>query len=187
LYITNKNITEFYTSNIRTCCRKIKFIKLIDVCESIKHHNNSQLSRDSSVGQVFCEKLYAIRWDDLKAFWIDNNHCEYYRIMRFILQLCDILCDWRNALTVILVYCQRHELTLDYDHVYRQQWITETYVFHEKCKRDNYFATPNNPTLIRIIKSGKYMTTSIVLIFDWIIILYSSKGNITRLYWDFTI
>jgi len=88
-------------------------------------------------------------------FYIDNYY-KNYKMMHFILWLCDILSNLRNALKIILVYCQRHELTLD--HVYRRLWITETYVFHEKCKRDNYSATPNNPTLIRFIKSSKVMS-----------------------------
>jgi len=41
-------------------------------------------------------------------------------------------------------------------------------VFHEKCKRDNYSATPNNQTLIRIVKSEQRLE---ILVFDWIMIL----------------
>lgn len=37
-----------------------------------------------------------------------------------------------------------------------------------KCKRGNYFATPNNPPLIRTVKSGENMTRNV----------YHSKGTV---------
>jgi len=41
--------------------------------------------------------------------------------VHFIPRFCDISSDLKNALKAILVYCQQHELTLDYDRLYRRR------------------------------------------------------------------